>query len=134
MSPVPGTRGESMTGQELHVSWSGRHATVTMPEEIDLGNAGDVGEQLTAVAGRSPELVTADLTGTAFCDSAGVYVLTRAHELITANGGELRLALGDSPVSRIFQLTGLDKIMPVYRDVQQSQATPRAQPGPEPAG
>jgi anti-sigma B factor antagonist len=119
-----------MTGQELHVSWSGRHAVVSMPEEIDLGNAGDVGEALKAVAGQSPELVTADLTGTIFCDSAGVYVLTRAHELITGNGGELRLALGDSPVARIFQLTGLDKLMPVYPDVQQSRATPRAQPGP----
>ncbi|HEY8043937.1 MAG TPA: STAS domain-containing protein [Streptosporangiaceae bacterium] len=123
-----------MTGQEFHVSWSGRHAVVTMPEEIDLGNADDVGEQLTVVAGQSPDLVTADLTGTVFCDSAGVYVLTRAHELVAEHGGELRLALGDSPVARIFQLTGLDKIMPVYRDVQQSRATPRAQPGPEPAG
>jgi anti-anti-sigma factor len=119
-----------MTGQELDVSWSGRHAIVTMPEEIDLGNADEVGEQLTALAGQSPELITADLTGTAFCDSAGVYVLTRAHQLVTADGGELRLALGDSPVARIFELTGLDKIMPVYRDVQQSCDTPR--PGPEP--
>lgn len=123
-----------MTGQELQVSWSGRHAVVAMPDEIDLGNAGDVGEQLKAVAGQSPELITADLTGTMFCDSAGVYVLTRVHEQVTANGGELRLALGDSPVARIFQLTGLDKIMPVYRDVQQSRDTPRAKPGPEPGG
>jgi anti-sigma B factor antagonist len=123
-----------MTEQELQISWSGRHAVVTMPEEIDLGNASDVGEQLKAVAGQSPELVTADLTGTVFCDSAGAYVLTRAHELVTGNGGELRLALGDSPVARIFQLTGLDKVMPVYPDVRQSRATPRAQPSPQPAG
>ena len=123
-----------MTGHELHVSWSGRHAVVTMPEEIDLGNSAEVAEELTAVAGQSPELLTADLTGTVFCDSAGVYVLTRAHELVAANGGELRLALGDSPVARIFQLTGLDKIMPVYRDVQQSRDTPRAGRAPEAGG
>jgi anti-sigma B factor antagonist len=123
-----------MTGHELHVSWCGRHAIVTMPEEIDLGNSADVGEQLKTVAGQSPELVTADLTSTVFCDSAGVYVLTRAHELVSANGGELRLALGDSPVARIFQLTGLDKIMPVYRDVRQSRDSPRAGPAPEAGG
>lgn len=123
-----------MTGQQLHVSWSGRHAVVTMPEEIDLGNSGSVGEQLNAVAGRSPDLITADLTGTVFCDSAGVYVLTRAYELVSANGGELRLALGDSPVARIFELTGLDRLMPVYRDVQQSRDTPRAGPRPGPGG
>jgi anti-sigma B factor antagonist len=123
-----------MTGQELHVSWSGRHAVVTMPEEIDLGNSRDVDEQLKAVASQSPDLITADLTGTVFCDSAGVYVLTRAHELVTANGGELRLALGDSPVARIFELTGLDQLMPVYRDVQQSRDAPRAEAGPAPGG
>jgi anti-sigma B factor antagonist len=123
-----------MTGQQLHVSWSGRHAVVTMPEEIDLGNSASVGEQLSAVAGQSPDLITADLTGTVFCDSAGVYVLTRAYELVSANGGELRLALGDSPVARIFELTGLDKLMPVYRDVQHSRDTPRAEPHPEPGG
>jgi anti-sigma B factor antagonist len=123
-----------MTGQELHVSWSGRHAIVTMPEAIDLGNSGSVGEQLNAVAAQSPALVTADLTGTVFCDSAGVYVITRAYELVTANGGELRLALGDSPVARIFELTGLDQLMPVYRDVQQSRDTPWAGPHPEPGG
>jgi anti-sigma B factor antagonist len=123
-----------MTGQQLHVSWSGRHAIVTMPEEIDLGNSASVGEQLSAVAGQSPDVITADLTGTVFCDSAGVYALTRAYELVSANGGELRLALGDSPVARIFELTGLDKLMPVYRDVQHSRDTPRAEPHPEPGG
>jgi hypothetical protein len=29
-----------MTGQELQVSWSGRHAIVTMPDEIDLAIPG----------------------------------------------------------------------------------------------
>lgn len=123
-----------MTGQELHVSWSGRHAIVTMPDEIDLGNSGDVDEQLKAVAGQAPDIITADLTGTVFCDSAGVYVLTRTRELVAGKGGELRLAMGGSPVARIFELTGLDKIIPVYPDVQQSLDTPRAQPRPEPGG
>ena len=123
-----------MAGQELHVSWSGRHAIVAMPEEIDLGNSGDVDEQLKTVAAQTPDLITADLTGTVFCDSAGVYVLTRTRELIVANGGELRLAMGDSPVARIFELTGLDKLMPVYRDVQQSLDTPRAELPPELGG
>jgi anti-anti-sigma factor len=123
-----------MTGQELQVSWWGRHAVVTMPDEIDLGNSGDVDEQLKAVAGQVPDLITADLTGTVFCDSAGVYVLSRTRELVAARGGELRLAMGDSPVARIFELTGLDQIMPVYRDVQQSLDTPRAEPRPGPGG
>jgi anti-anti-sigma regulatory factor len=59
-----------------------------------------------------------------FCDSAVVRALARAHGLAATGGSELRLALGDSPTARIIQLTGLDQIMPVYRDVQESLATP----------
>jgi anti-anti-sigma factor len=99
---------------------------------MDLANASDVSDLLAAVASQSPEVITADMTATMFCDSAGVHVLTRAHELAAASGSELRLALGDSPAARIIQIIGLDQIVPVYRDVQQSLATPRAGPDSRP--
>jgi anti-anti-sigma factor len=109
-----------MTEPDQGVRWSGRHAIVAMPDEIDLTNSGDLDEQLAAVIAESPETVTVDLTTTTFCDSAGINVLARAHELTAASGGELRIALGHSPVARIIQLVGLDQIVPVYPDVQHS--------------
>lgn len=119
-----------MTVQEQNVRWSGRHAVVAMPTEIDLANAPDVDDLLAAVAARSPEVITIDLTATEFCDSAGINVFARAHGRAAADGEELRIALGDSPVARILRLVGLDQLVPVYRDVQQSLETPR-QPPPE---
>jgi anti-anti-sigma factor len=100
---------------------------------MDITNASGVSDLLAAVAGQSPEVITADMTATVFCDSAGVHVLGRAHELAAAGGSELRLALGDSPAARILQLVGLDQIVPVYRDVEQSLATPRNGPDSRPA-
>ena len=91
-----------------------------MPEEIDVTNAPGLAAALAAVSGQSPEVITADLTATSFCDSAGINVLAHVHQLAAENGGQLRIALGDSPVGRIIQLIGLDEIVPVYRDVQQS--------------
>jgi anti-sigma B factor antagonist len=117
-----------VTEQGLDITWSGRHAIVTMPAEIDLINAGRLGDQLSAVGIGSPEVITVDLTATTFCDSAGIRALARAHEQAADCGAELRLAVGDSPVRRILQLTGLDQILPIYRDVRQSLATPRATP------
>jgi anti-sigma B factor antagonist len=111
-----------MTAPDQDVRWSGRHAIVTMPDEIDLTNSGDLDGQLAAVIAQSPDAVTVDMTATTFCDSAGISVLAHAHELATANGGELRIAVGHSPVARIIQLIGLDQIVPVYRDVQHSLA------------
>jgi anti-sigma B factor antagonist len=95
-----------------------------MPTEMDITNASGVSDLLAAVAGESPEVITADMTATLFCDSSGVNALARAHELAAASGSDLRLALGDSPAARIIQLIGLDQIVPVYRDVQESLATP----------
>jgi phosphoserine phosphatase RsbU/P len=109
------------------VRWSDRHAIVTLPAEIDVTNSSDVSDLLAAVSGESPEVITADMTATTFCDSAGVNALARAYELAAAGGIELRLALGDSPATRVIQLIGLDQVVPLYHDVQQSLATPREQ-------
>ena len=109
-----------MTAPDQDVRWSGRHAVVTMPDEIDLTNSGDLDELLAGVVAQSPQTVTVDLTATTFCDSAGINVLARAHQLAADNGGELRIAHGHSPIARIIQLIGLDQIVPVYPDVQHS--------------
>ncbi len=47
-----------MTAQDQDVRWSGRHAIVTMPDEIDLTNSGDLNELLAAVVAQSPETIT----------------------------------------------------------------------------
>jgi sigma-B regulation protein RsbU (phosphoserine phosphatase) len=117
-------------GPELPVAWSGQHAVVTMPAEIDAENSAGVARRLAAVIGRSPRVLTADLTGTVFCDSTGIRVLARARERAAGTGTEVRLAVGDSPVRRMLQLTGLDQLMPCYRDARDSLATPRDEPGP----
>jgi anti-anti-sigma factor len=116
------------SGEDPRIRWSGRHAIVTMPGDIDVTNAPRVAELISAAAAGSPEVITADLTATVFCDSAGVEVLARAREVATASGVDFRLALGGSPVARILQLTGLDEVMPLYGDVPHSLATPPARP------
>jgi phosphoserine phosphatase RsbU/P len=126
---LPGGLGP-VSGEDLAVRWSGRHAVVTMPEEIDVTNAAGLAAALAAVSGQSPEVITADLTATSFCDSAGIEALARSSQLAATSGAELRLALGDSPVARILQLTGLDAVLPLYRDVAHSLATPPGPAGP----
>jgi phosphoserine phosphatase RsbU/P len=123
---------DTATMPDRGVTWSGRHAVVTIPAEIDMTNASGVTDLLAVVAGQSPEVITADMTATEFCDSAGVRALVRAHERAAAVGSELRLAMGDSPAARVTQLVGLDQIVPLYRDVQQSLATPRNEPDSRP--
>ncbi len=93
-----------------------------MPAEIDATNAADAEAFLLALIGQAPEFITADLTGTTFCDSAGVRVILVAHRGAAAAGLEFRLAVGESPVSRILDLTGVDQVVPLYHDVLASLA------------
>lgn len=102
------------------IRWSGRDAVVTMPAEIDVTNAADVYRLLAEVANQSPDLVVADLTDTDFCDSAGLNSLIRAHRAISLSKGQLRIALGSSPVGRIIELSGLDSVIPVFADVDRA--------------
>jgi sigma-B regulation protein RsbU (phosphoserine phosphatase) len=117
------------------VTWSGRHAVVTMPVELDATNAQGFYLELASAASQRPAILTVDITTTAFCDSGGLNTLTRARRLVVASGGEFRVALGDSPVRRIFQLTGMDQVMPVFYDIAESLAagdeTQGAQPRPD---
>lgn len=107
------------------VRWHGRHAVVTLPADIDLTNVAGVYQLLASVAAQSPEIVTADLAGTEFCDSAGVSSFLRARRLIVDNDGELRIALGQSPVRRVIELCGVDQVIPIFADVDESLATTR---------
>lgn len=111
--------------QGAQVRWHGRHAVVTMPTDIDLTNAAGVYRLLATVAAQSPEIITVDLTGTAFCDSAGVSALLNARGVIVDADGELRIALGQSPIGRVLQLCGVDQVIPIFTDVAGSLATQR---------
>jgi phosphoserine phosphatase RsbU/P len=104
------------------VRWHGRQAVVTLPPEIDLTNAESVFQLLAAAAAQSPQVVTADLSGTEFCDSAGLNDLLRAHRAIVENNGELRIVLGQSPVRRVIELCGIDQVIPVFTDVDEALA------------
>jgi anti-sigma B factor antagonist len=117
-----------VTGAQPAVSWSGRHAVVILPAEIDISNSGEVWQLLLSVIRQDPDTITADLAGTTFCDSAGIHAIVRANRQARSRGAELRLAVGRSPVHRMLELAGLDQVMPVYRDVQQSRAAPPARP------
>lgn len=96
---------------------------VVLPAEIDVTNADEVHERLVTALTSGAGAVVADLTPTFFCDSSGVHAIMRAHERAAARNVGLRLAVppGGS-VRRVLQLTGADRIMPVYASVQEAIA------------
>jgi len=87
---------------------------ITAPGEIDAWNAESLRAVLARTAARGHATIAVDMSGTQFCDSAGLHVLIRAHRMAVAEGGELRLVICAPAVLRIFAVTGVGRVIPTF--------------------
>ena len=90
---------------------------MAMPDEIDVSNAGYVGEQLRSAITPGASAVVADLTATTFCDSFAVLHLMLAHDKAVANNVELLLVVPAGAVLRLLELVGARRVLRIYPTV-----------------
>jgi anti-sigma B factor antagonist len=90
---------------------------VTAPEEIDTTNAAGLRAALSRASRDGSGPLVVDLTRTTFCDSAGIRALVDAHRRARAEGGQVLLAMCGEAVPRIFEITGVDRVIPRFPDV-----------------
>jgi anti-sigma B factor antagonist len=100
---------------------------VAAPGEIDVSNAGWLRAVLLDAACRGHATYVVDMTRTRICTAAGLSVLVRAHKRALAEGGELRLAIPAAALLGVFAITGLDRLIPIFTDLDQA-----LEPGPTP--
>ena len=67
-----------------------------------------------AVVGIAGELVI-DMTEATFLDSTALGALVGAVKRLQSVGGELSLVCTDRSIVRIFEITGLDRVIPLHR-------------------
>lgn len=117
---------------------SGSWSKVTLPAEVDLSCTPAMAAALDTAMTGGVEVVVVDMGATTFCDSAGVKVLVQARQRAQAAGGkQLRLVLPPGKVRRVFELMGVDQLLPVCGTLAEALAgLPRGetgQPGDGPA-
>ena len=95
---------------------------VATPDEIDATNSDELRAALLAASADDAPVVVADLSATSFCDSTALGVLVRTAKQLTSNGAELRLVAQAAPVLRIFALTGVDTVLPIYATLPEALA------------
>jgi anti-anti-sigma factor len=93
-------------------------AVVTLRGELDAHDAPRLRELFARAIGElsgieRPRLVL-DLTAVAFLDSTALGSIIGAVRRAREAGGELTLVLPTSPARRIFEITGLDTVLPVH--------------------
>lgn len=109
-----------MNSFPLPVRFYDRRAVVILPDEIDLTNADAVGGTLLALLDQAPSGVIADMTGTWFCDAAGVRAIVRAQSRTRSPHGRLRVVMAHPAVRRVFTLTGADRLVRGYPTLDQA--------------
>ena len=113
-----------MTAEGGQLRWMGEQAVVTVPAEIDTINAGEVRQALLAASHDATVLII-DMSGTTFCDSAGVQAIIDTYNQAAATYTQLRLVA--TAVLRILTLVGVDQLIPIYPTLEAALAgTPAA--------
>jgi len=102
---------------------------IALPAEIDMANAGRVGDELGSVLAPGFRTVIADMTATTFCDSSGISMLVRARKQAAATRTQLRLVVPCAAVLRTLTLVKMDALLPIYPTLRQALAATPA-PGP----
>ena len=82
--------------------------------EVDLYTAPEFKQQLLEVIGQGGKEVIVDFTNTTFIDSTTLGVLVGGVKRLRSNDGQLSLVCSDRNITKIFEITGLDKVFPIY--------------------
>ena len=82
--------------------------------EVDLYTAPEFKQQLLEVIDAGGRDVIVDLTNTTFIDSTTLGVLVGGVKRLRPAGGSLALVCTDENITKIFEITGLDRVFPIH--------------------
>jgi len=95
--------------------------TVTLEGEVDVYTAPRLKEQLVELLDDGCTSIIVDLEKVAFIDSSGLGVLVGALRRAREKGGVVRLVCTRESVLKIFRITGLDKVFPIFSDASEAR-------------
>lgn len=110
---------------EISESTSGVWTVVTVAGEVDVATSPQLSQALEAAHAAQVEApsVVVDLTTVTFIDSTGLGVLVQSFRGVADRGGELRVVLREANVRRVFEVTSLDSVIPIYASLDDATAS-----------
>jgi anti-sigma B factor antagonist len=87
---------------------------ISLAGEVDLYTAPEFKQQLLEVIGQGGREVIVDFSDTTFIDSTTLGVLVGGVKRLRTNEGQLALVCSDRNITKIFEITGLDRVFTIY--------------------
>jgi anti-sigma B factor antagonist len=90
-----------------------RHV-IALTGEVDLYTAPELKTQMLDVIANGSMDVVVDFTNTTFIDSTTLGVLVGGVKRLREKGGRLSIVCNDRNITKIFEITGLDRVFTIY--------------------
>jgi anti-sigma B factor antagonist len=87
---------------------------IALAGEVDLYTAPEFKQQLLDVIGKGAKNVIVDFSDTTFIDSTTLGVLVGGVKRLRTNDGQLSLVCSDRNITKIFEITGLDRVFAIH--------------------
>jgi anti-sigma B factor antagonist len=87
---------------------------ISLAGEVDLYTAPEFKQQLLEVISQGGKNVIVDFSDTTFIDSTTLGVLVGGVKRLRSNDGQLSLVCSDRNITKIFEITGLDRVFTIY--------------------
>lgn len=81
--------------------------------EMDVATAPALVQEAMRLIARGHDRLIIELAGVTFLDSSGINGLVRVMKSATSRGGKVVVAAPARSVARVFELTGLERLIPV---------------------
>lgn len=94
---------------------------IKLKGEIDVYTAPRLKEEIVALIASGCSNVIVDLQNVAFIDSSGLGVLVSALRRARERNGAVRIVCTRENILKIFRITGLDKVFPIFSDAAEAR-------------
>jgi anti-sigma B factor antagonist len=99
------------------------HTVLEVGGEVDVYTAPRLRERLVELVDGGARDVVVDLGRVDFLDSTGLGVLVGALKRLRAAGGTFGLVCSKEPLLKIFRITALDQVFPIFTSVDEATAS-----------
>ena len=92
----------------------GETHVIELGGEVDLYTAPEFKERMVQLIEQGKKQVIVDLSQATFIDSTTLGVLVGGVKRLRTNEGQLSLVCSDRNITKIFEITGLDRVFTIY--------------------
>jgi len=110
----------------------GARTVISVTGEIDVYTAPTLRERLNELVADGEYHLVVDMAGVDFLDSTGLGVLVGGLKRARSHDGTLRLVCDQEKILKVFRITGLTKVFPIYAALPDALAAEADQPASSP--